>query len=132
MKPFLANNNILLIDPHYGSGNALKRRLTTHGFNVTIETGKNPLPLYEQLKPAFVFCYIKSAGATSGYDIIKEIISKHPDALIIATSYQFKQTYSNDAIAAGAKGYIAKAQLDTEDAIVEYLEKLHELHTNSQ
>jgi DNA-binding NarL/FixJ family response regulator len=63
-------------------------------------------------KPDFLICDI-SLGGMSGLELVKHLLPLYPDLLVLIISMHDEATYADRALAAGARGYMMKSEVDT-------------------
>jgi DNA-binding NarL/FixJ family response regulator len=108
--------SVLLVDDH-----ALVRR----GFRRILEDepdisvageasdGEEAVKLAEELKPNVIVMDCALPGM-NGLDATRKILSDTPDALVLMLSMHPEETWVQQALAAGARGYILKNAVDLE------------------
>lgn len=103
------SKRILIVDDAAFMRMMIKDILTKNGFEVVGEAadGLQAVEKYAELKPDLVTMDI-TMPEMDGIAALKEIKSKHPDAIIIMCSAMGQQAMVIDAIQAGAKDFIVK------------------------
>ncbi len=69
--------------------------------------GADAVEKYSKIKPEIILLDL-TMPKKNGLDVVKEIISSHPDAKIILVTASGEQQIIHDCIQAGALGYISK------------------------
>jgi DNA-binding NarL/FixJ family response regulator len=87
--------------------------------------GKDGIQKYKELKPDIVIMDL-NMPEMSGIEAIKEILQINPEAAILVCSASNQQDEINDALEAGARGYLSKPfnSDHLNDAILKYAEPL--------
>ncbi len=100
---------VLTVDDSKFLRNTLQEIFANNGYEIAgeAENGEEAIETYKKLKPDLVTMDI-IMPKISGIDAVKAIISYDPDAKIIMCSALDHQELIEDAIKAGAKGYIIK------------------------
>lgn len=102
-------NKILLIDDAMLMRNLLKNILTTRGYDICgeAETGEVGIEMYKEHRPDLTICDINMPGM-NGIECLREIFKIDSNAKIIMCTSMGEQCFAEEAVAAGAKGYIVK------------------------
>ncbi|MFF2531557.1 response regulator [Brevibacillus sp. NPDC058079] len=104
------DKRVLIVDDAYFMRKLIKNKLEEAGGYVVVgeaKNGKEGITLYFELKPDFVTMDIKMDGI-SGIEATRQILSKDPDARIIAVTGCNDDEIMAEMMAAGAKDYLKK------------------------
>jgi DNA-binding NarL/FixJ family response regulator len=108
--------SILLVDDHSLVRRGF-RRLLEDARDITVVgeagDGAEAVRLAEQLRPQVIVMDCALPGM-SGLDATRRILQKFPDTAILMLSMHSENTWVNQAMAAGARGYILKSAVDME------------------
>jgi DNA-binding NarL/FixJ family response regulator len=85
------------------------------------ENSYTALSLFEKLQPDISIVDI-SLGSENGLELIKDIIVRYPNALMLVVSMHKESLYAERALRAGAKGYIMKHECT--DKIINAIRKI--------
>lgn len=100
---------VLIVDDVYFMRNLLKKELKEAGYEVVGEAknGKEGIKYYFELKPDLVTMDIKMPDI-SGIEVTKQILSKDPNAKILAISGNSDEEIKKEILRAGALDYLQK------------------------
>jgi two-component system, NarL family, invasion response regulator UvrY len=115
---------IMLVDDHAIVRSGIRRLLEQHsGFAVIAEaeTGERAYQLFGEHLPDVAVMDLSMPGM-GGMEAIKRIIARYPTAKLLVLSMHENAAFANQALKAGAKGYLAKNSLAEE--IVDALESI--------
>lgn len=103
------NKRVLVVDDSNFMRMMIKSILKSHGFEIVGEArnGLDALLMYEKLKPNVVTMDI-TMPEFNGIKGVKAITAIYPDANIIVVSSMSQESFVNEALTAGAKGYVLK------------------------
>lgn len=103
------SNTVLIVDDAYFMRNLIKKALKEAGYEVVGEAkdGKEGIKLYFELKPDIVTMDINMPDI-SGIEATKQILSKDPNAMIIAVTGNNDDDIKQQIIDAGVKEYLQK------------------------
>jgi DNA-binding NarL/FixJ family response regulator len=108
--------SILLVDDHSLVRRGF-RRLLEDARDITVvgeaSEGAEAIRLAEQLRPQVIVMDCALPGM-SGLDAARRILQKFPDIAILMLSMHSEDTWVNQAMDAGARGYILKSAVDME------------------
>ena len=108
--------SILLVDDHSLVRRGF-RRLLEDARDITVVgeagDGAEAVRLAEQLRPQVIVMDCALPGM-SGLDATRRILQKFPDTAILMLSMHSEDTWVNQAMDAGARGYILKSAVDME------------------
>jgi DNA-binding NarL/FixJ family response regulator len=108
--------SILLVDDHSLVRRGF-RRLLEDARDITVvgeaSEGAEAIRLAEQLRPQVIVMDCALPGM-SGLDAARHILQKFPDTAILMLSMHSEDTWVNQAMDAGARGYILKSAVDME------------------
>jgi DNA-binding NarL/FixJ family response regulator len=108
--------SILLVDDHSLVRRGF-RRLLEDARDITVvgeaSEGAEAIRLAEQLRPQVIVMDCALPGM-SGLDAARRILQKFPDTAILMLSMHSEDTWVNQAMDAGARGYILKSAVDME------------------
>lgn len=105
---------ILIVDDHDTSRRGLKQLLTSReGWEICGEakTGREAIALAEKLQPGIVVLDI-SMAEMNGLEVARKMHKKNPRMGILILTLHFSEQLVREIIAAGARGYILKAETD--------------------
>jgi DNA-binding NarL/FixJ family response regulator len=108
------SSRILIVDDHpimrRGYSSLLGR---VPGLEICGEASSalDALALIEQLHPDLAIVDI-SLGGMNGIELTKHIRAEHPTTLVLVVSMHDESLYAERALAAGARGYIMKSEVD--------------------
>ena len=108
--------SVLLVDDHSLVRRGFRRILEDEAnINVVGEAadGAEAIRLAEQLKPKVIVMDCAMPGV-NGLDATRQILQKNPDALILMLSMHPEETLVQQALDAGARGYVLKNAVDLE------------------
>ncbi|NCA24734.1 MAG: DNA-binding response regulator, partial [Betaproteobacteria bacterium] len=103
--------DVLLVDDHAVVREGYRRLLErTEDIRVVAEagSGEEAYRLFCELRPSLVIMDI-SLPKMSGIEVTRRIIAREPNARVLVFSMHEDVVFSSRALAAGAKGYIAKS-----------------------
>jgi DNA-binding NarL/FixJ family response regulator len=105
----VSKKTVLIVDDAYFMRNLIKKTLKEAGYEVIGEAkdGKEGVRLYFELKPDVVTMDINMPHM-SGIEATKEILSKDPNAKIIAVTGNNDENKKRQILEAGAKEYLQK------------------------
>ena len=105
----LSGKTVLIVDDVYFMRNLLKKELKEAGYEVIGEAknGKEGIQYYFELKPDIVTMDIKMPDI-SGIEVTKQILSKDPNAKILAISGNTDEKVKQEILDAGALDYLQK------------------------
>lgn len=100
---------ILIVDDSAFMRMTLKNILVENGFEIIgeAEDGKDAVRKYKELKPDIVTMDITMPGK-SGIDATKDILSDHPEAVIVMVSAISQKKYVLESLRIGAKEFLFK------------------------
>jgi DNA-binding NarL/FixJ family response regulator len=108
--------SILLVDDHILVRRGF-RRLLEDARDITVvgeaSEGAEAIRLAEQLRPQVIVMDCALPGM-SGLDAARRILQKFPETAILMLSMHSEDTWVNQAMDAGARGYILKSAVDME------------------
>ncbi len=107
---------VMLVDDHAVVRAGIKRLLEQEGqFTVVAEaeSGERAYVLFGEFLPDICVMDISMPGM-GGLEAIKKIIARYPSAKLLVLSMHENAAFANQAIKAGAKGYLAKNGLAEE------------------
>lgn len=116
--------SIAIVDDHPMMRKGLAATLDTEpGFEVVAqyEKGEEALQHFEELAPDLMVVDISLPGM-SGLELVKHLIARDGDALILVVSRHDENIYAERVIRAGAKGYVMK--LEAGDVLVKACRKI--------
>ena len=111
--------NMLLVDDHAIVRKGMELLIKSEFANTKIyeaENAKKALKLIKDVKFDIIITDITMPGM-SGIDLCREAVSKTPDLKFLIISMHLDEMYIREAIASGAKGYLAKS-MDNEVEIL--------------
>ena len=112
-KPLI---RVMLVDDHAVVRAGIKRLLEQESqFSVVAEaeSGERAYVLFGEFLPDICVIDISMPGM-GGLEAIKKIIARHPSAKLLVLSMHENAAFANQAIKAGAKGYLTKNSLAEE------------------
>jgi two-component system, NarL family, invasion response regulator UvrY len=107
---------VMLVDDHAVVRAGIKRLLEQESqFSVVVEaeSGERAYVLFAEFLPDICVMDISMPGM-GGLEAIKKIIARYPNAKLLVLSMHENAAFANQAIKAGAKGYLAKNGLGEE------------------
>lgn len=130
---FLHGKKALIVDDAYFMRNLIKKYLKEAGYEVVGEAknGKEGIMLYFKLKPDFVTMDI-SMPEMDGIEATRQILSKDPNARIIAVTGVDKEEVIQEILTAGARACLKKPFQSS--FLINRIEKMfaEETQTNAQ
>ena len=109
-------NRVMLVDDHAVVRSGI-RRLLEHesGFVIVAEaeSGERAYQLYGQHAPDVVVMDLSMPGM-GGMEAIRRLVARYPEAKLLVLSMHENAAFANQALKAGAKGYLAKNSLAEE------------------
>ncbi len=105
----MLTTKVLICDDAAFMRSLIRQAFGDAGFEVIGEaaTGLEAIDKYEELTPELVTMDIIMPDM-GGIDVVREIVKSHPEARILLCSAVGQEAMLNDAMQAGAKGYIVK------------------------
>lgn len=106
----MSNINVLIVDDHPLLRQGLSRLLELEGgINVVgqASNGIEALRLMDQLEPDVLLLDINMPGM-NGIEVAKTVREKHPDTEVLVLTIHDNESYVNEMIRVGAKGYLLK------------------------
>ena len=106
----MSNINVLIVDDHPLLRQGLSRLLELEGgINVVgqASNGIEALRLMDQLEPDVLLLDINMPGM-NGIEVAKTVREKHPHTEVLVLTIHDNQSYVNEMIRVGAKGYLLK------------------------
>lgn len=105
----MSGKKALIVDDAYFMRNLIKKVLKEAGYEVVGEAknGKEGITLYFELKPDFVTMDINMPDI-NGIEATRQILSKDPNAQIIAVTGVDNEETKEEMLKAGAKAYLKK------------------------
>ena len=76
---------------------------------------------FPESEPDFLICDI-SLGGMSGLELVKHLLPLYPKLLVLIISMHDESTYAERALAAAARGYMMKSEVDTK--VVEAIRRI--------
>ena len=130
-KPLI---RVMLVDDHAVVRAGIKRLLEQESqFSVVAEaeSGERAYTLFGEFLPDVCVMDISMPGM-GGLEAIKKIISRYPNAKLLVLSMHENAAFANQAIKAGAKGYLAKNGLAEEliNALESVIKNQHYISAN--
>ncbi len=107
---------VMLVDDHAVVRSGIRRLLEQHaGFNVIAEaeSGERAYQLFGELLPDVAIMDLSMPGM-GGMEAIKRIIARYSQARLLVLSMHENAAFANQALKAGARGYLAKNSLAEE------------------
>ncbi len=107
---------VLIIDDHPLFSRGLAQLIETQEIYRVTGTAKNrneALELLPRLKPDLAIVDL-NLGQEDGLELIKDILVSEPETKVLVLSMHDERFYAERAIKAGAKGYIMKAEAETQ------------------
>lgn len=104
---------IMLVDDHAVVRSGIRRLLEQQtGFQVIAEaeSGERAYQLFSEHLPDVTVMDLTMPGM-GGMEAIRRIIARHPDAKLLVLSMHENAAFANQALKAGAKGYLPKSSL---------------------
>ena len=108
--------SVLIIDDHPLFSRGLKQLIETKKTYKVVGMSQNRVDAIEQLKlqqPQLAIVDL-NLGNEDGLDLIKDIAIYSPKTVVLVISMHDERIYAERAIKAGAKGYIMKAEAETQ------------------
>ncbi len=108
--------SIMLVDDHAVVRSGIRRLLEQYkGFHVIAEaeTGERAYSLFGEFLPDVVVMDLTMPGM-GGMEAIRRIITRYPTAKLLVLSMHENAAFANQALKAGARGYLAKNSLAEE------------------
>ena len=106
----MSATRVLIADDHPLIVIGITTALTAHGIDVVrqVNAAEDVASSYEETKPDVVVLDIRFNSSVNGLDVARELLQRHPDAVIVFYS-QFDQDETiSEAYALGAKSFIPK------------------------
>lgn len=105
----MSKEKILIVDDAMLMRNLLKNILKSKGYEVCGEalTGEDGVKMYKELRPNLVICDINMPGM-NGIECLRQILAINPAAKIVMCTSMGERCFAEEAVDAGAKGYIVK------------------------
>lgn len=106
----MSNVNVLIVDDHPLLRQGLSRLLELEGgINVVgqASNGIEALHLMDQLEPDVLLLDINMPGM-NGIEVAKAVREKHPNTEVLVLTIHDNESYVNEMIRVGAKGYLLK------------------------
>lgn len=105
----MSGKTVLIVDDVYFMRNLLKKELKEAGYEVVGEAknGREGIQYYFELRPDIVTMDIKMPDM-SGIEVTKQILSKDPNAKILAISGNTDEKIKQEILDAGALDYLQK------------------------
>lgn len=106
----MRNINVLIVDDHPLLRQGLSRLLELEGgINVVgqASNGVEALRLMDELEPDVLLLDINMPGM-NGIDVAKTVRMEHPDTEVLVLTIHDNESYVNEMIRVGAKGYLLK------------------------
>ena len=103
----MRNINVLIVDDHPLLRQGLSRLLELEGgINVVgqASNGVEALRLMDELEPDVLLLDINMPGM-NGIDVAKTVRMEHPDTEVLVLTIHDNESYVNEMIRVGAKGY---------------------------
>ncbi len=113
---FVQPTRIMLVDDHAVVRAGIRRLLEQHpGFDIVAEadSGERAYQLFGEYLPDVSVMDLTMPGM-GGMEAIRRIIARHPAARILVLSMHENAAFANQAIKAGAKGFLPKSGLAEE------------------
>jgi DNA-binding NarL/FixJ family response regulator len=108
--------SVLLVDDHSLVRRGFRRILEDEP-DITVvgeaADGSEAIKLAEELHPKVIVMDCAMPGV-NGLDATRQILSRHPDALVLMLSMHPEETLVRQALDAGARGYVLKNAVDLE------------------
>ena len=113
---------VMIVDDAIFMRKVLREILSDNGYEIAgeVSRGNEVVPQYEALKPDLVTLDIMLPG-TDGIEALKALMAKAPKARVVMISSLGQDELVNEALQAGAKGFIIKPFIPK--AVVSVLEK---------
>jgi len=101
--------NVLLIDDSQLARGLMRGIMENTGYTVCGEAanGQEGLEKFKQMRPDLVFCDIMMHGM-NGVECMREILKEDPNAKVVICTSVGDKLHTEEAITAGAKGFIVK------------------------
>ena len=112
----IMNCSVIIIDDHPLFSRGLAQLIETQRDYKVIGMGKNrneALSLLDNVTPDLAIVDL-NVGQEDGLELIKDILAIHPQTKILVLSMHDERFYAERALKAGAKGYIMKAEAETQ------------------
>ena len=112
----IMNCSVIIIDDHPLFSRGLAQLIETQRDYKVIGMGKNrneALSLVDNVTPDLAIVDL-NLGQEDGLELIKDILAIHPQTKILVLSMHDERFYAERALKAGAKGYIMKAEAETQ------------------
>jgi DNA-binding NarL/FixJ family response regulator len=109
-------SRIMLVDDHAVVRSGIRRLLEQHSGFIVIaeaETGERAYQLFGENLPDVAIIDLSMPGM-GGMEAIRRIIARYPTAKLLVLSMHENAAFANQALKAGAKGYLAKNSLAEE------------------
>ena len=122
--------SVMIVDDSATTVQKLSNIMETLGYRVTgtCDTGKKAFEEYSRLKPDLVTMDITMPDM-DGITATREILSAHPEALIVMVTSHGQRQVVIDSVEAGAKSYILKPF--NQAKVQETIEKVREKYLDS-
>lgn len=101
---------VLIVEDHQMVSEMFSTQLEAIGFSVVgvARTAGEGAALYDRHRPDLVLCDVRLDAGSSGITMTKGIVGKYPDAKILIVSAEDEGHVIQEALDAGAVGYVAK------------------------
>jgi len=112
-RPAADGRAVLVVDdqaPFRSAARAVLRRLDGFEFAGEASSGREAIDLVDRLRPALVLMDINMPGM-SGIEATREIVTAHPDVVVILCSTYDAADLPPAAAASGAAAYVNKERL---------------------
>jgi len=104
--------NVLIVDDHPIVIAGCKSILSLED-DISVQTARDAyaaLALHGSGRPDVIVIDLNLPGSMSGFDLIREILTRDPEAQIVVLTMAYDLVHASRAIECGAKGYVGKSE----------------------